>query len=264
MIWVLSTALTPTNLRADEQAAVRAAEIRENLRTCLSGRYPSLCKHELLDRDSAKLVLHAEKTDNLRTCLTGRYPSLCKHELLDRDSVKLVLDAEKTDNLRTCLTGRYPSLCKHELLDRDSGESVLGAEKRENLKICLDGRYPSLCNHELLRTSDATTIAGPQVSESGNLTYRQELFGRQDPFVSTLRSDENASEARSSVPSIYPSSVSYTGKVTRPLVLPTSTMPRSAGQPPLPPVLPRTVYVNGYVRRNGTYVAPHYRSAPRR
>lgn len=193
-----------------------------------------------------------------------RYPSLCKHELLDRNSVKLVLDAEKADNLRTCLTGRYPSLCKHELLDRDSVESVLGAEKRENLKICLDGRYPSLCNHELLRTSNAPTVAEPQASRSGDLIYRQELFGRQDAFVSTLRSDDNGSEARSSVSSIYPPLVSSSGKITRPLVLPTSTIPRAVGQTPLPPVLPRTVYVNGYVRRNGTYVAPHYRSAPRR
>ena len=230
MIWALSTALTPTKLRADEQAAVRAAEIRENLRTCLSGRYPSLCKHELLDRDSAKLVHDAEKGDNLRTCLTGRYPALCKHELLDRDSV----------------------------------EPVLSAEKRENLKICLDGRYPSLCNHELLRTSDSMTISVPQVSGSGSPTYRQELFWRQDPFISTLRSDENASEPRNSVSSIYPPSFSSTGRVARPLVLPTSTIPRTAGQTTPPPLLPRTVYVNGYVRRNGTYVAPHYRSAPRR
>jgi len=60
----------------------QAAEHRENLKTCLSGRYPALCKRELLSTNERAEVDAAERGENLKTCLSGRYPALCKRELL--------------------------------------------------------------------------------------------------------------------------------------------------------------------------------------
>ena len=54
----------------------------KNLKTCLTGRYPSLCKLHLLTAQQKIQVDHAVRADNLKTCLTGRYSSLCKDHLL--------------------------------------------------------------------------------------------------------------------------------------------------------------------------------------
>jgi len=67
-------------------AEVGAAERRENLKTCLSGQYAALCKHELLSTTERAEVEATERRENLKTCLSGQYPALCKHELLT-DSV---------------------------------------------------------------------------------------------------------------------------------------------------------------------------------
>jgi len=60
----------------------QAAERRENLKTCLSGHYAALCKHELLSTTERAEVEAAERRENLKTCLSGQYAALCKHELL--------------------------------------------------------------------------------------------------------------------------------------------------------------------------------------
>ncbi len=107
-------------------------------------------------------VADAEKRANFTKCIDGRYPALCKHELLTQEQLAKVDIAEKRANLRTCLDGRYPALCKHSLLSSVEAEKVLVAEKRENLKVCLDGRYPALCKHDLLDASSASTVAGAE------------------------------------------------------------------------------------------------------
>jgi len=47
-----------------------------------------------------------EKTQNLTTCLSGRYPILCKRQWLTPEELKKVDAAERRHNLGTCLTGR--------------------------------------------------------------------------------------------------------------------------------------------------------------
>jgi hypothetical protein len=73
----------------------------------------------------------AEKRENLATCLTGRYKILCKKNLLSKAELKQVLAAEKSENLYTCLTGRYPSLCNKSLLTSEQLSQTQAAEKRE-------------------------------------------------------------------------------------------------------------------------------------
>jgi hypothetical protein len=49
-------------LSADQLVAVRAAERRENLATCLIGRYPTLCDRSLLSSAERVQVARAEST----------------------------------------------------------------------------------------------------------------------------------------------------------------------------------------------------------
>lgn len=124
----------------------------DNLSTCLSGKYPSLCNKSLLTESQRQQALAAERTENLNTCLTGKYPSLCRRELLTADESRAVQQAERRENLSTCLTGKYTALCNRGLLTAEERSRVLEAEKRENLATCLTGRYSALCNKGMLTT----------------------------------------------------------------------------------------------------------------
>lgn len=132
---------------------------RENFATCISGEYPSLCKHSLLTREEAVQVEAAEKRANFGTCISGEYPSLCKHSWLTREEAAQVNIAEKRANYRTCITGEYPSLCKHSLLTGEEAIQVQVAERRANFRTCISGDYPSLCKHSLLTPDEALKVA---------------------------------------------------------------------------------------------------------
>ena len=132
---------------------------RENFATCISGEYPSLCKHSLLTREEAVQVEAAEKRANFSTCISGEYPSLCKHSWLTREEAAQVIIAERRANYRTCITGEYPSLCKHSLLTGEEAIEVQVAERRANFRTCISGDYPSLCKHSLLTPDEALKVA---------------------------------------------------------------------------------------------------------
>ena len=132
---------------------------RENFETCISGEYPSLCKHSLLTREEAVQVEAAEKRANFSTCISGEYPSLCKHSWLTREEAARVNNAEKRANYRTCITGEYPSLCKHSLLTGEEAIQVQVAERQANFRTYISGDYPSLCKHSLLTPDEAVRVA---------------------------------------------------------------------------------------------------------
>jgi hypothetical protein len=92
----------------------------------------------------------AENQENLRTCLNGNYPNLCKKNLLNETELKQAYEAERKVNLKTCLNGNYPNLCKKNLLNETELKQALEAEWQVNRRICLDGKYPNLCNRQLL------------------------------------------------------------------------------------------------------------------
>lgn len=151
----------PRNVETAPQAVRRSepSRDRDNFNTCISGEYPSLCKHSLLTREEAVQVEAAEKRANFRTCISGEYPSLCKHSWLTREEAAQVSSAERRANYRTCITGEYPSLCKHSLLTSDEAVQVQAAERRANFSTCISGDYPSLCKHSLLTQDEAARVA---------------------------------------------------------------------------------------------------------
>ncbi|GEJ56672.1 hypothetical protein [Anaeromyxobacter diazotrophicus] len=138
--------------------AAAAPARADNLETCLTGRYPTLCKHKLLTKDQLTAVREAERRANVDACMAGRYPTLCKHDLLTKEELAAVRDAERRVNLETCLAGRYPTLCTHNLLTPTEAASVRKAELQVNLDTCLTGRYLTLCNHDWLSSEELTRV----------------------------------------------------------------------------------------------------------
>ena len=156
-------------------AAQSDFERAQNLTTCLSGRYPALCKKPWLSADESKKVEIAERRENLRTCRTGRYPALCNRNKLSTDEAQQVLASEKRENLKTCLTGRSKALCKKNLLAEQELKQVLAAEQSENLRTCLTGRYQSLCDKSVLTKEQ---LSQTQAAESRVGESRKQYVGK--------------------------------------------------------------------------------------
>ena len=114
------------------------------------------------------LLHQAAASDNLQTCLSGKYPSLCNYSQLSSPQAKQAREAERRENLKTYLTGKYPSLCKHELLRSDELNRVSAAELAKNRKICLDGRYQSLCDHHELSPKHQKEAMAAEAQASKN------------------------------------------------------------------------------------------------
>jgi DNA-binding helix-hairpin-helix protein with protein kinase domain len=148
----------------------RAEESKDpgNFGTCISGNYPTLCKHDLLTREEATQVAAAEKRANFQTCISGNYPTLCKHDLLTREEAAQVAAAEKRANFQTCISGNYPTLCKHDLLTREEATQVAAAEKRANFQTCISGNYPTLCKHEMLTLEEAFKVSEAERRAKGH------------------------------------------------------------------------------------------------
>jgi hypothetical protein len=145
-------------------ASEGAQSQRNNLTTCLSGRYPRICDHSELDTEQLRLVTEAEHRENLRVCMTGKYQTLCDLSKLTTAEAAKVLAAQLSENLRVCSTGKYPTHCNHGLLSVSEAATVREAERAENLRVCLDGRYKALCNHSVLNAQDAGRASAAESS----------------------------------------------------------------------------------------------------
>ena len=145
-------------LNDEEVAQVRAAELRANYQTCISGNYPALCKHSLLTSGESSQVEAAELRENYQTCISGNYPALCKHSLLTGGESSQVEAAELRENYQTCISGNYPALCKNSRLTSGEATQVKAAERRANFQTCISGDYPALCNRSLLTEDEAVRV----------------------------------------------------------------------------------------------------------
>jgi hypothetical protein len=134
----------------------------QNLASCLTGKYPSLCKRQWLTADELRKVESAERQENLRICLTGKYPSLCRKDRLTPQERDQAIVAEASENRRICLTGQYRSLCKKNLLTDAELKQVLTAERTENLRMCLKGLYPSICDKSLLTQDQLSQVTAAE------------------------------------------------------------------------------------------------------
>jgi hypothetical protein len=115
---------------------------------------------------------------NRSTCLSGKYPALCKHELLKSSELSQVNAAELRENLKICLDGKYPALCRHDKLKGEEITHVNAAELRENLKICLDGKYPALCRHDKLKGEEITHVNAAEKIKNKEIPQTQRVYKR--------------------------------------------------------------------------------------
>jgi hypothetical protein len=122
-------------------------------------------------------VRAAELRENLRVCLTGKYPALCNQSELTPDQAGAVRDAERVENRRICLTGKYTTLCNHDLLSPEERGQVRAAEVAENLRICIDGRYPTLCQKSWLTPDQARQASEAEGSSAARLPSAQPTTG---------------------------------------------------------------------------------------
>lgn len=197
---------TFTALTSSPVMAQTDLERSKNLITCLSGRYPSLCKKQWLGPEESKKVGSAERRENLKTCLTGRYPALCNTSKLSADEAQQALAAEKRENLKTCLTGRYKTICNRHLLSDAELRQVITAEESENLRTCLTGRHPSLCDKSFLTKKQ---LSQTQAAENRIEEARKQHIGKM-PVLRSRGSTSSGCESDHWV-----ESVSDTGQIIK-------------------------------------------------
>ena len=150
-------------LTSEQAQRVEQVELAKHYQMCASGNYPSLCKYNRLTADQAKVVEQSELRENYKVCISGDYPSLCKHGKLTIEQARLVEQAELDKNYRTCVSGDYPSLCAHQKLTADQAARVQQAERDKNYRNCASGQYPSLCNHNWLTEAQANEVAAAEL-----------------------------------------------------------------------------------------------------
>ena len=111
--------------------------------------------------------------DNLRTCLDGGYPRLCKKKWLTTQELERVVKAEKKYNLRTCLDGGYPRLCKKKWLTTQELERVVKAEKKykKNIESYSNG---GLCAENGSCYGDISNLTGKPKTVSVGGYYRSD------------------------------------------------------------------------------------------
>jgi len=137
---------------------VEFVNANDNLVTCLSGKYHSLCDYSVLSEGDRVRAIEARQRENFKTCSSGKYSTLCDKTLLTKEQLNETLAAEKKVNYETCSSGQYKSLCKHSLLTKEQMIKVQEAERQVNLKTCLNGNYPTLCDRSLLTAAQGLTV----------------------------------------------------------------------------------------------------------
>ncbi|QBY56177.1 hypothetical protein [Cupriavidus oxalaticus] len=204
-----------------------------NLQICLTGKYPSLCNHDLLTSEQRIDVHQAELAANFHRCQQGKFPSLCRHDLLTPEQSKNVADAEHRANLQVCMKGRYPSLCRRELLSAEERKAVAEAEHRANFQTCIAGKYPALCRHQDLTVEEAQAVRAAEHRENqricaryGNSSLCRKEWLAEDADMRAGSQQQGAADTTANVlPRVQPGTAPLVQKEATP------TGPSSAGAP---------------------------------
>ena len=183
---------------------------------------------------------------NLTACLNGYFG--CDPAKLAPQDVARVEQAAYQRNLNACLSG-YPNCEASRLAVLDIGRVEQAAYQR-NLSTCVSG-YPH-CALEKVAPADRPKIE--QASYQRNLSSC--LGGTYGCDRTKLSAHDSArvDEAIQRLPR----------QAFAPPITTGSPSPLD-GYGAISPItgLPRTIAVRGYVRKDGTYVRPHYRSRRR-
>ena len=172
-------------------------------------------------------------------------------------------------NLATCLDGRYPAFCDHDRLTAYDAERVRTAEYQVNLVTCIDPQWQHLCRPELLPDNSPVTAYAPSEaapisrSSPSSLSATAPAYRPAPPAPAQI----NPAPVKASV---QPAAVRTYQPTWRPAPPPPVRYAPGCGENgscygdiSTLTGRPKTSYVRGYTRRDGTYVRSHYRSRRR-
>ncbi len=223
-----------TRLTSEQRVQVEARERERNYRNCLNGWYP--CSVTRLTSEQRVQVEARERERNYRNCLNGWYP--CNAGMLTGEQIVEVEIREVDRNYRNCLTGLYP--CNSARLVPQQRASVSAAQQYRNYYNCLTFGTGSLCDIGRLTSHQKEAVNYAQRQRSASLLPGQLRVVVHPPTLG------GKPQTVSQGVSICAENGSCLGDISV-----------ATGRP-------KTVYVRGYYRSNGTYVRSHFRSSPRR
>jgi hypothetical protein len=187
-----------------------------------------------------------DQRQNFLACRDG-YSYSCDKSRLTSDESRIVEQAIRERNFRYCRDG-YTSLCDQRLLTTAQQTAVEQSTRERNFRYCRDG-YTSLCDQRLLTTAEKTIV--DQEVRTRNIRYCAE--GYDWSCDETILTPQQLQEVRS-----------RRAARTEAAIVACAENGSCYGDISDETGRPKTVYVRGYTRRDGTYVRGHYRSPARR
>ena len=211
-----------SQLSPTEAQEVTAAEHRRNLSSCISGY--GYCNHAWLTASELSEVTVGEHRRNLSSCISGY--GYCNHAWLTTSELSEVTVGEHRRNLSSCISGY--GYCNHAWLTTSELSEVTAGERRRNLNSCKTGY--GYCNHAQLTAAEVQEVGTTERTQAAAPTLPATSVAPISPIVPAT------------VPGVAENG-SYYGQ------------PNANG-------IPKTVHVDGYYRKDGTYVRGRYRSPP--
>ena len=256
-------------LTPSEAADVAAHARARNLFNCNNGLYG--CDRSQLTSSEQEEVSASARARNLFNCNNGLYG--CDKSRLTSSQQEEVAASARARNLFNCNNGLYG--CDRSQLTSSEQEEVSASARARNLFNCNNGLYG--CDKSRLTSSQQEEVAAS--ARTRNLfNCNNGLYGCDRRVRVTPAQNKAASQPKRTrstclgVPGCAPK-LTATDKVLTP-ELESSTEP--SGQPgacaengscygdlSAATGQAKTVHVNGYFRKDGTYVRGYYRSPPR-
>jgi hypothetical protein len=262
-------------LAGEQQPRVAQARLARNFQNCIGG-YALLCKQSLLTPELQDQVRRSDLSRNYQNCLGG-YATLCRETLLSTDERVRVEQSAVARNYQNCLGG-YRTLCRESLLSVEQHLEVAQADSVRSQRQCAAG-YTSACRAPSLTHGTAATgltvdqraeLAAQRAHSATSAAARPALSG----VVASQGNYEACLQNLAALCKLESLTVDERAEVAAARSRVTTTEPTRG-----PPCAengscygdisdatgrPKTVHVDGYYRRDGTYVRGHYRSSPRR
>ena len=201
----------------------------------------------------AQSATSSANSQNYHSCLNGYYG--CDSRQLTESERAAVADAAHKRNYSDCLHGYYG--CDSRQLTGSERATVAEAAHRRNYSDCLHGYYG--CDSRQLTGSERATVA--EAAHQRN--YSDCLHGYYGCDSGQLTESERAAVAsrNQETPTLGvvapPPGQNTSATTTAPCAENGSCYGDLNANG-----VPKTVHVDGYYRKDGTYVRGHYRSAP--
>ncbi|MGA8222526.1 MAG: hypothetical protein WB780_12800 [Candidatus Acidiferrales bacterium] len=201
---------------------------------------------------NAQNTIRSGNPQNFSDCINGYYG--CDPRQLSESERAAVADATHRRNYSDCLHGFYS--CDLRQLTKSERAAVADAAYGRNYSDCLNGFYS--CDLRQLTETERAAVA----DAAHRRNYSDCLNGFYSCNLRQLTEAERAAVGSRKPETPRPGVVAPAGQNTSS----TATAPCAENGSCYGDLnangVPKTVHVNGYYRKDGTYVRGYYRSAP--